>query len=91
MVGNTTISSNSNSIASSSTKSSSTKSSTFKEDLTPERKLVYLVKSIAKNQAARNYPKLLEIANNMYIDSKKESFSPAMKKTYEKQTIRLLK
>jgi len=86
-----TSSVNSGLINISSYKSSSSKNSYIKEELTPERKLVYLVKSIAKYQAAHNSPKLLEIAKNMYNDSKKDNFSPIMKRTYEKQVIKLLK
>ncbi|ORX76000.1 HCP-like protein [Anaeromyces robustus] len=61
----------------------------YKEEITPERKLVYLVKSITKYQICHNKQKLYEIAKNMYNDSKIETFSPAMKKAYEKQSIRI--
>jgi len=62
----------------------------IKENITPERKLVYLVKAITKYQSAHNSNKLFEIAQSMYNESKDESFSPLMKKAYKKQSIRIL-
>jgi len=59
------------------------------EEMTPERKLVFLVKSIAKYQACHNNQKLFEIAESMYNDSQIDTFSPAMKKAYKKQSIRI--
>jgi len=58
--------------------------------ITPERKLVSLVKSITKSQAANNFDKLYEIAQSMYNDSKNKTFTVAMKSAYEKQAIRIL-
>ncbi|KAG4086882.1 HCP-like protein [Neocallimastix lanati (nom. inval.)] len=81
----------SSSIYTNTTNSTSSNSNIYKEELTPERKLVYLVKSIAKYQAAHNSEKLLNIAKSMYNDSKQEHFSPVMKKTYKKQALSLLK
>ncbi|OUM60452.1 hypothetical protein PIROE2DRAFT_13801 [Piromyces sp. E2] len=61
----------------------------LKENITPERKLVYLVKAIAKYQAAHNSNKLFEIAQSMYNESKSENFSTLMKKAYKKQSLRI--
>jgi len=63
----------------------------IKKTITAERKLVYLVKSITKSKDSHNNNKLFEIAQNMYNDSKNETFTFAMKNTYEKKAINILK